>query len=112
MNELIKIDFDAFQINFDNDRSVDLVRIAGNIIDRAIVKPKSLMNQRIDNYNKQMPAACWIETPTISPAPSPSRGLSFKSNQRIKCGKVFLAIPEFAVSKILRLDGGRAHRNA
>lgn len=112
MNELIKIDFDACQINFDNDRSVDLVRITGNIIDRAIVKPKSLMNQRVDYHHNQIPAVFRIETPTISPAPSPSRGLSFKSNQRIKRGKVFLAIPEFAVSKILRLDGGRAQRNA
>lgn len=111
MNELIKIDLDFDRIDFHHDRPVNFARITRNVVERAVVNPKSLMDQRPDYLQNQMPTVCWQGNPSELPAPLSSREPLFDSNRRLKLGKVNLSIPEFAVSKVIGFDGGHNHFN-
>ena len=112
MNEPIKIDLDFDRIDFHHDRPVNFARITRNVVERAVVNPKSLMDQRPDYLQNQMPTVCWQGNPFELPAPLSSREPLFDSNRRLKLGKVFLPIPEFAVSRTIGVDGGSVEPNA
>lgn len=106
MNNLIKNDFDASQINLDHDRPADLVQISGNVIKRTVIKPKYLLDQQSDYLKNLTPTVCLLENSLESNAPLLSREQLFDSNRRLKLGKVNLSIPEFAVSRVIGFNGG------
>jgi len=111
MNELIKIDFDAGQINLDHDRPANFVRMTGNEIKRTVVKPKSLLDKQFYYLKNMTTTVCLLENSLELTAPLSSREQLFYSNRRLKLGKVNLSIPEFAVSKVIAFDGGHNQFN-